>query len=175
MIDNLQKSEGISALAVQFLCLCASRSSEVRFARWEEIDLNEVIWTIPDQRMKTGKEHRVPLSTQAMEVLKKVEALKKNKDSFIFPSIKTGKGLSDVALSKALHNAANTKEVTIHGLRSTFRDWCGEATNWPRDVAEMALAHTIANKVEAAYRRVDLFAKRRDMMQQWADYCYQES
>lgn len=173
VIANLHKSDGVSALAVQFLCLCASRSSEVRFARWEEIDLDQAIWTIPDHRMKTGKEHRVPLSTPAIATLKKVEAFKKDHHSFIFPSIKTGKALSDVALSKALHLAANTKEVTIHGLRSTFRDWCGEATSWPRDVAEMALAHTIANKVEAAYRRGDLFAKRRDMMQQWAEYCYQ--
>lgn len=123
--------------------------------------------------MKTGKEHRMPLPNQAIEVLKKVEAFQKDNKSFIFPSIKTRKALSDVALSKALHLAANTKKVTTHGLRSTFRDWCGEATSWPRDVAEIALAHTIANKVEAAYRHGDLFAKRHDMMRQWAEYCYQ--
>lgn len=172
VMQKLDLSDSVSSLAVQLLCLCAVRSSEVRKARWDEVDEVNAIWVIPSERMKTGKEHRIPLSDRAVTILRQARVLQRTETDLIFPGQKKGQPLTDVALSKALHYAAGTKEVTIHGLRSTFRDWCGEATSWPRDVAEMALAHTIANKVEAAYRRGDLFAKRREMMQQWADFCF---
>ena len=119
--------------------------------------------------MKTGKEHRVPLSEGAMAVLQEVLPLRDRRaGDLVFPGGRIGRPLSDVALSKALHMAAGTKEVTVHGLRSTFRDWAAEETDYPREVAEMALAHAISDKVEAAYRRGDLFDKRREMMAEWS-------
>lgn len=116
-------------------------------------------------RFPEGKEHRVPLSEGAVAVLQEVLQLRDDRaGDLVFPGQKRGKPLSDVALSKALHIAAGTKDVTVHGLRSTFRDWAAEETDYPREVAEMALAHAISNKVEAAYQRGDLFEKRREMM-----------
>ncbi|MBS0984239.1 phage integrase central domain-containing protein [Gluconobacter cerinus] len=164
-------SNGLAAKAVQFLCLTAARSSEVRSATWNEIDLNAKIWTVPGERMKAGREHRVPLCDGTLAILKAVLPLRDTQNgNYIFPGQKIGKSLSDVALSKALHTAAGTKNVTVHGLRSTFRDWAAEETDFPREVAEMALAHTIGDKVEAAYRRGDLFEKRRLLMQEWCQY-----
>ncbi|GLQ64052.1 hypothetical protein GCM10007867_28980 [Gluconobacter cerinus] len=121
--------------------------------------------------MKAGREHRVPLCDGVLEILEAVLPLRDTQNGdYIFPGQKIGKNLSDVALSKALHTAAGTKNVTVHGLRSTFRDWAAEETDFPREVAEMALAHTIGDKVEAAYRRGDLFEKRRLLMQEWCQY-----
>lgn len=165
----LSKSDGIAAKAVRFACLTAARSGEVRAAVWSEIDLTEGIWTVPAHKMKAGKEHRVPLTDGALAILREVEPLRDPRaGDLVFPGQKRGKPLSDVALSKALHLAAGTKAVTVHGLRSTFRDWAAEETDYPREVAEMALAHAIGDKVEAAYRRGDLFEKRRQMMDDWA-------
>lgn len=169
MMAKLAESQGIAAKAVRFLCLTAARSGEVRGAVWSEIDLKAKIWTIPAERMKTGKEHRVPLSDGAVSILQAVLSLRDpSHGDLVFPGQKAGKLLSDVALSKALHQAADTKDVTVHGLRSTFRDWAAEETDYPREVAEMALAHAIGDKVEAAYRRGDLFDKRGEMMEEWS-------
>lgn len=164
----LARSDGLSAKAVRFLCLTVARSGEVRAAVWSEIDFANRVWTIPAARMKAGREHRVPLTDGALAILEAVRPLRDSaKGDFIFPGHRAGKPLSDVALSKALHLAAGTKAVTVHGLRSTFRDWAAEETDFPNEVAEMALAHAVGNKVEAAYRRGDLFAKRREMMEAW--------
>lgn len=178
----LAAAGGISALSVRFTCLTALRSGEVRGARWGEIDLAGKVWMVPAERMKTGSEHRVPLSGPALEILALVKPLAEGPRTLVFPGrvgsqstsalSKANAGqLSDVALSKALHAAAGTREVTVHGLRSTFRDWVSEATDYPGEVAEMALAHVIGSKVEAAYRRGDLFEKRRAMMEEWGRWC----
>ncbi|GBQ94594.1 bacteriophage P4 integrase [Gluconacetobacter liquefaciens] len=165
----LAMSSGVAAKAVRFACLTAARSGEVRAAVWSEIDLTEGTWAVPAHKMKAGKEHRVPLTNGALAILREVEPLRDPRaGDLVFPGQKRGKPLSDVALSKALHLAAGTKDVTVHGLRSTFRDWAAEETDYPREVAEMALAHAIGDKVEAAYRRGDLFEKRRQMMDDWA-------
>lgn len=170
VMSTLAEAEGISPKAVRFACLTAARSGEVRNAAWSEIDLVAQIWTIPAHKMKAGKEHRVPLSAGAMAVLQEVLPFRDRlAGDLVFPGGKRGRPLSDVALSKALHNAADTKDVTVHGLRSTFRDWAAEETDYPREVAEMALAHAINDKVEAAYRRGDLFDKRREMMKFWQE------
>ena len=163
----LGQSQGFGALAVRFACLTAARSNEVRGATWGEIDMAARVWTIPAGRMKGGKrEHRVPLSDAALAVVANLNG-PGSKSDLVFPGGKPGRPLSDVALSKALHLAAGNKTVTVHGLRSTFRDWVAEETDYSRDVAEMALAHAIGDRVEAAYRRGDLFEKRREMMEMW--------
>jgi len=166
----LAASEGRAALALRFLVLTAARSSEVRGATWSEIDLAERTWTVPGERMKAGREHRVPLSGAALDVLQLARKRGEGQGSpYVFPGAVEGSPLSDVALSKALHLAAEDAP-TVHGLRSTFRDWCGEMTTHPGDVAEAALAHTVRDKVEAAYRRGDLFEKRRALMEAWAEF-----
>ncbi len=172
VMAKLAASSGISALAVRFVCLTAARSGEVRGATWREIDLAAKVWIVPAERMKMHREHRVPLSSAALAVLEQARDLGDGPDALVFPGAKAGRPLSDVALSKVLHTAAGTKDVTVHGLRSTFRDWVAEATDYPRDVAEMALAHAIGDKVEAAYRRGDLMAKRVEMMEAWASKCF---
>lgn len=163
---RLRNAEGQGARALEFAILTASRSGEVRGARWSEIDLGEKVWTIPGERMKAGREHRVPLSPAAITLL---EALPRLAGSdLVFPAPRGGQ-LSDMTLTAVLRRMK--VPVTAHGFRSTFRDWAAERTNYPRDVAEMALAHTIGDKVEAAYRRGDLFAKRTRMMADWARVC----
>ncbi len=170
VMARLAASEGRAALALRFLVLTAARSSEVRGARWEEIDLAERTWTVPGERMKAGREHRVPLSGAALDVLQLASArAEAHASPYVFPGAVKGTALSDVSLSKALHLVAEGAP-TVHGLRSTFRDWCGEATDHPGDVAEAALAHVVRDKTEAAYRRGDLFEKRRAMMEAWAAF-----
>lgn len=170
---QLGRQDGSAALAARFLCLTAARSGEVRHARWSEINLEKQIWVIPAERMKAKREHRVPLTASAINVLRQMEIMRAlpSPDGLIFPGGKIGSPLSDVAVSKALHRAAGTKDVTIHGLRSSFRDWAAEETDFPREVAEMALAHAIGDKVEAAYRRGDLLNKRQEMMKEWEKFC----
>lgn len=131
---------------------------------WEEIDMNTKTWTIPPGRMKSGREHRVPLNDECIEILAVLDQFKSLSDNMVF--INT---LSDVAVSKALKSVSYA-EATVHGLRSSFRDWCGDNTNFPRKVCEAALAHAVQNQTEAAYRRSDLFDKRRDLMTQWRQY-----
>lgn len=162
---RLREAEGTGARALEFAILTAARSGEVRGATWAEIDMQAGVWTIPGSRMKAGKEHRVPLSDAALAVL---AALPEGEpDDIVFKAQKGGK-LSDMTVSAVLRRMA--VPAVPHGFRSTFRDWAGERTNHPREVAEAALAHAIGDKVEAAYRRGDAFDKRRVMMQAWADF-----
>lgn len=166
-MKELRQCDGVGARALEFAILTAARSGEVRGATWEEIDLDHGTWTIPAHRMKAGNEHRVPLSGRAVELLR---GMPRTEDSLVFPSSKLARPLSDMTLSAVLRRM-NRQDITVHGFRSTFRDWSAECTNYRSEVAEMALAHTIKNKVEAAYRRGDLFMKRQSMMNDWADYC----
>jgi len=161
---ELRKQEGMGARALEFAILTAARSGEVRGATWSEIDLKDATWTIPASRMKMKREHRAALNDEAVALL---ESLPRTGD-LIFPNTK-GDKLSDMTLTAVLRRM-NRSDITAHGFRSTFRDWCSERTNYPRDVAEMALAHTIGDKVEAAYRRGDLFEKRRRMMREWGKF-----
>ncbi len=163
---KLREAEGMGARALEFAILTAARSGEVRGATWEEIDLDEALWTIPEGRMKTGKEHKVPLSAPALKLLRTLPRFKNV--PYVFPSPKSSP-LSDMTLTAALRRME--VPATAHGMRSTFRDWCAESTAYPREVAEMALAHSIGSAVEAAYRRGDLMTKRRRMMNDWAKYC----
>jgi integrase len=168
-MKQLRKQEGMGARALEFVILTAARSGEVRGAKWTEIDLTTKLWTVPGERMKAGKDHRVPLSgavTKLLRALPRLEGF-----DLVFPAPRGG-ALSDMTLT-AVMRRMNVAAVP-HGFRSTFRDWCSERTNFPHEVAEMALAHTIANKVEAAYRRGDLFDKRRQMMENWASFCAKE-
>jgi integrase len=160
---SLRQRDGITPRALEFLILTAARSGEVRGATWDEIDGK--VWTIPGERMKAGKEHRVPLSPRAVELL---EAMPRMADSaLVFPAFKGGK-LSDMALTAVIRRMG--MDAVPHGFRSTFRDWASERSHYPRDVAEMALAHTIGDNVEAAYRRGDLFTKRIKMLNDWAKF-----
>lgn len=162
----LRAQEGVGAKAVQLAILTAARSGEVRLATWEEIDVEAALWTIPADRMKAGREHRVPLSRAALELLNAMPRI----GELIFPGARQGKPLSDMSLSAVLRRMGRG-DVTVHGFRSTFRDWCSESTNFPREVCEHALAHSLPDKVEAAYRRGDLIEKRTLLMQAWSDYC----
>jgi integrase len=164
----LRAEEGTAARALEFLILTATRTSEAIGARWDEIDQDKALWIIPADRIKAGKEHRVPLSEPALAIVKAQAKLKENE--FVFPGGKHGKPLSTNALLMLLERMKRD-DITAHGFRSTFRDWAAESTNYPRDVAEMALAHTISDNVEAAYRRGDLFEKRKRMMDDWAKFC----
>lgn len=164
---DLRDKEGIAARALEFVVLTAARSGEVRGATWGEIDLDAAVWVVPGDRMKAGREHRVPLCTQAVELLKKMPRFVGNEH--VFPSPR-GKALSDMALLTVMRRME--MDAVPHGFRSTFRDWVGERTDYPRELAEQALAHTLENKVEAAYRRGDALEKRRTMMQEWSDFLY---
>ena len=170
VMTNLASSDGTGALAVRFTALTAARSGEVRGATWAEIDLEAKVWTVPASRMKAGREHRVPLSAGAIAVLQ-LARQRGDGTGHVFPGGRSDKGLSDVAVSKALHLAAGMKEFTVHGLRSTFRDWVADATDHQPDVAEAALAHALGDAVRVAYQRGDLFEKRRVLMEAWASLC----
>jgi integrase len=164
-VRALHTREATAALALEFVILTASRSGEVVGAKWDEVDLDKAIWTIPAVRMKAAKEHRVPLSPRAVEIL---ESLKPLESEWLFPGAKGGK-LSGMAMAMLLRRMK--QDCTVHGFRSGFRDWAAECTAYAHEVCEMALAHTIGNKAEAAYRRGDLFEKRRRLMADWASYC----
>lgn len=165
---ELKKREGVAARAVEFAILTAARSGEIRGAVWSEFDLDEAMWIIPAERMKAGREHRVPLSTAALSLLRSAPRI----DEIVFPGARVGTPLSDMSLTAVLRRMGR-KEITVHGFRSTFRDWCSESAgnSFPREVCEHALAHSLPDKVEAAYRRGDLIEKRKVLMQVWADYC----
>lgn len=169
---NLRDEEGTGALALRFAILTATRTGEVVRAMWSEIDMREALWVIPAKRMKAGREHRVPLSDPALAVLTEAAKLrtKKDQDGPVFPGGKAGKPLSNMALLMLLRRMKRS-DLTAHGFRSTFRDWCAEATNYPREVAEAALAHTLRDKTEAAYQRGDMMEKRRRLMAEWATFC----
>jgi integrase len=167
-IDALRRQEGIAARALELLILTAARTGEVIGARCDEVDLNDKVWVIPGTRMKAGREHRVPLSASAVSVLEHLRGAAEG--DFVFPGGKKGKPLSNMAMLKLLKRMGRD-DLTAHGFRSTFRDWAAERTTFPREVVEMALAHTIESKVEASYRRGDLFQKRRQLMEAWARFC----
>ncbi|MBF0561458.1 MAG: integrase arm-type DNA-binding domain-containing protein [Alphaproteobacteria bacterium] len=165
---DLRRRDGTAARALEFAILTATRTSETIGATWNEIDLTNAIWTIPPERIKARKEHRVPLTAPVLAILNTMAAMRQG--DFVFAGGKAGKPLSNMALLALLERMGHG-DITAHGFRSSFRDWASERTAFPRDVAEMALAHAIGDKVEAAYRRGDLFAKRRQLMNAWADYC----
>ncbi len=164
----LRAEQGIAARALEFLVLTAARTSEVIGATWPEIDIDNAVWTVPADRIKAGREHRVPLSAPAMALLRRLYETRAG--DHVFPGGKSGRPLSNNAIL-ALLERMGRGDVTAHGFRSTFRDWAAERTAYPREVAEMALAHIVDDKVEAAYRRGDLIEKRRRMMADWATFC----
>lgn len=164
---SLRERGAVAARALEFTILTAARSGEVLGAQWDEIDAGKKIWTIPAARMKAGRDHRVPLSPRALEILE--EMAKLGKEGHLFPGPKPKKPLSSMAMAMLIRRMK--AGITVHGFRSTFRDWASETTGFPHEVCEMALAHTIGNKAEAAYRRGDLFDKRRKLMEAWAGYC----
>jgi integrase len=164
-MSQLRAREAMAAMALEFVILTATRTSELLGATWGEVDLAKAIWTIPAVRMKAGKEHRVPLSPRAVEILEAVTPLGSDR---LFPSENGGK-LSTMAMSMLLRRMK--LDCTVHGFRSAFRDWSAECTGYAHEVCEMALAHSIGNKAEAAYRRGDLFEKRQRLMVDWGNYC----
>lgn len=165
---KLRAEQGIAAKAVELAILTACRSGEVRLSTWAEFDLDAALWVIPAERMKAAREHRVPLSGAALAMLKSLPRM----GDLVFPGTKVGKPLSDMSLTAVLRRM-DRDDITVHGFRSSFRDWCAEsvANSFPREVCEHALAHSLPDKVEAAYRRGDLIEKRTLLMQAWADYC----
>ena len=163
---DLKLRDGMAARCLEFVILTACRSGEARGARWPEIDLEARVWTIPTERMKAGKAHKVPLGDEALALLQGLPRLADSDLVFFAPR---GGQMSDMTLLAVLRRM--TVDAVPHGFRSTFRDWCAERTNYPQHVAEMALAHAIGDKVEAAYRRGDLMEKRRRMMEDWARFC----
>ncbi len=162
-----ETSERASALALEFLILTATRTNETLQAQWSEFDEKAGVWTIPAARMKAGREHRVPLSARCLEILKTARESLSSSD-FVFPGAADGKPLSNMALLMRMRRMGEA--ATVHGFRSAFRDWAAERTNFSRDVCEMALAHAIKDKSEAAYRRGDLLDLRRDLMKTWSAY-----
>ncbi|HEV2678009.1 MAG TPA: integrase arm-type DNA-binding domain-containing protein [Aliidongia sp.] len=178
-MGSLRTQAGVSARALEFAILTAGRTGEVIGVRWNEIDFRARLWTVPADRMKGRKEHRVPLSAMALLILDdqakaQVAAMEvgasPQADAFVFPGGKPGNPLSNMALLAVLKRMKRA-DLTAHGFRSTFRDWAAEKSNFPSEVAEMALAHTVGDKVEAAYRRGDLFEKRRQLAEAWARFC----
>jgi integrase len=165
----LKERDSVGTQAFQFLILTATRTSETVNAKWSEIDLENGVWRIPPERMKARQEHRVPLSKPARSILKSMLAQRGSAD-WVFPGAKPGSSLSNMAFLALLRRLDRT-DITAHGFRSSFRDWAAEQTNYAREVAEAALAHTLSDKVEAAYRRTDLFDKRAKLMEAWARYC----
>lgn len=164
---QLRKMPGVAPAALEFAILTAARSGEVLGGRWDEIDLSERVWTIPAARMKGGREHRVPLPPRAIQILKGMQTHKVSE--FVFPGVKPQRPLSVMALEMVLRRAKI--DATVHGFRSAFRDWSGERTAFPREVAEAALAHLVGDQTERAYRRGDALEKRRALMDAWASFC----
>ncbi|PYE40490.1 integrase [Rhizobium sp. PP-F2F-G20b] len=168
-VRQLRDRPALSARALEFTILTAARSGETYGATWKEIDLKAAVWTVPKERMKAQREHRVPLAPQALQIVKELSLLGTDPEAFVFPGQKKGRPLSVMAMEMILRRM--NIDVTVHGFRSSFRDWCGEATEFPREVAEAALAHVVGDETERAYRRGDALEKRRKLMVAWADYC----
>jgi integrase len=168
-VARLRERESLAALALEFAILTAARTGEVLGATWAEIDVTDAVWTVPAQRMKAGREHRVPLTEPALAILRKLEAFGTDELGHLFPGSRRGRPLSNMAMEMILRRMG--AEATVHGFRSSFRDWCGEETSFPREIAEQCLAHRIGNAAELAYRRGDALAKRRPLMEAWARYC----
>jgi len=165
-IADLRERPGIAARALEFTILTAARTGEVIGAGWDEMNLKSKVWTVPAERMKGSREHRVPLTDAAIAVLEQMREVRQNE--FLFPGDRRAM-MSNMAMEMLLRRMG--RDVTVHGFRSTFRDWAAERTNFPSEVAEAALAHVVGDKVEAAYRRGDLFEKRRHLMEAWARHC----
>ena len=166
-MQQLRKDTGVASRALEFLILTAARTNEVILAQWSEIDLNRKVWVVPAEHMKAKRKHRVPLSAASMATLKAVKGLD---NTYVFPGHKRNSHLSNAAMLQVLKRL-DRADISVHGFRSTFRDWCAESTNYPAYVAEMALAHALQDKTEAAYRRGDLFEKRARLMADWARFC----
>ncbi len=167
---ELKKKEGLAALALELTILTATRTSEMLNAKWGEFDLQKGIWAIPAERMKAGKEHRVPLSDPALKILKKLHEAKIKDNNYVFASLK-GKPLSNTSMLMLLRRMGRD-DFVVHGFRSTFRDWAAEQTNHAWEVAEISISHTVGNKAETSYQRGDLLEKRQRLMNEWARYCY---
>jgi len=170
---SLREQDGIAPRALEFTILVAARTGETIGARWSEFDIAGKVWTIPAARMKAEKEHRVPLSERAVAILEEIKPAsdaENRGERFVFSGGKPGKPLSNMAFLMLLRRMKRG-DLTVHGFRSSFRDWAAECTNFPSEVAEMALAHAVGDKVEAAYRRGDLFDKRRRLMDAWGEFC----
>jgi len=181
---ELRARPAMAARALEFAILTASRTGAVRLATWREMNLQDGIWTAPAEHMKANREHRVPLSSAALAILREVRPLATGDDALVFPGARLHRPLSDMALLTLLRrmngrgkgeprwrDAVSGEPIVPHGFRSTFRDWAGEATAHPREVVEAALAHRLGSKAELAYARGDLFAKRRRLMEDWAEFC----
>lgn len=164
----VRKRDAMAALAIEFTILTAARTGEVIGATWDEIDLDDAVWTIPAQRMKAKRTHRVPLSARAVAILKKV--VKARTGDYVFPGRKAGRPLSNMSMEMILRRM-KVEDATMHGFRSSFRDWVGNETDFQREVAEAALAHVVGDAAEQAYRRGDALEKRREMMTAWTRYC----
>ncbi|MFQ3664290.1 MAG: site-specific integrase [Chloroflexaceae bacterium] len=177
----LAEARGVAAEALRFAILTAARSGEVRGMRWREVDWAGSVWTVPPERMKAGRAHRVPLSGEALAVLRRMRALGEAPEGFVFPAPRRGAPLSDMSLTAALRDLpgewrdALGNAITVHGFRSTFRDWAGETQAAPRDVAEAALAHVVKDATERAYARGDLLEPRRVLMERWAHHVVGEA
>jgi integrase len=167
-LAQLRERESVAALALEFTILTAARTSETLGAKWTEINLARKLWTVPAVRMKSGREHRVALSNRATAILEALAAAKAGE--YVFPGQRLGKPLSSMAMEMILRST-KAHGVTVHGFRSSFRDWCGEVSAFPREVAEVALAHVAGDQTERAYRRGDALEKRRALMEAWAAYC----
>ena len=167
-VTHLRGQETIAAMALEFCILTATRSGEVYGARWTEIDMAAKVWVVPADRMKAAREHRVPLSDRAVAILEKL--FKARTGDFVFPSPRGQRPLSHVAMAKVMRRL-EVEQATVHGFRSAFRDWAGNETHFPREVAEAALAHVVGDKAEQAYRRGDALEKRRALMAAWANHC----
>jgi integrase len=165
---ELRQQTGVAARALEFTILTASRTGEVIGARWDEISMAERLWTVPPGRMKASREHRVPLSPHAVAILEEMRTIRVG--DFVFPGGRAGQPISNMAMMMTMRRMGRGG-LTVHGFRSSFRDWAAERTNFPREVAEMSLAHAVSDKLEAAYRRGDLFEKRRQLMVAWAGFC----
>jgi integrase len=169
-ISELRAQGGIAARALEFTILTAARTGETIGAAWDEFNGSAKLWTLPAERMKAGKEHRVPLTGRALAILRDAERNRTLDNDYVFAGGKVGKPLSNMAMMELLRRMGRG-DITVHGFRSTFRDWAAERTNFPSEVVEMALAHSVGDKVEAAYRRSDLFEKRRRLMAEWPIFC----
>ncbi len=168
-VEKLRSRPGLAARALEFVILSACRSGEVRFMEWPEVDWDNASWTIPGHRMKAGRSHRVPLTERMVTILKEIQDYGLN-DQFVFVGPNKYRPFSDMALSAVLKRM-KIDNCTVHGFRSSFRDWAGDATSFPREVAEAALAHVVGDATERAYRRGDAYAKRQALMEEWAAYC----
>ena len=167
-MTELRAQEGVAARALEFAILTAARTGEVIDAKWGEINMADKLWTVPSARMKGGREHRVPLSRRAVAIVEEMQALRSG--DYVFSGGRRGRQLSNMSMLMLLRRMGRG-DLTVHGFRSTFRDWAAERTEFAAEVAEMALAHTVSDKVEAAYRRGTLFEKRRQIMESWATFC----